>query len=223
MFENLEIKFEMAAPVAVMEYLYFDSILAAAVLKEKMGDDYFDIKPKEKDLKNIDLPLDNKFDVWCASIGFGENREFIGSWCKRWDNKNDDIVKFSENVKNRIDIAMGYFKGYHMPIVLKAFKEIHFYARGEYCEIERLLKNHVHYVGKKASQGYGEIKNITINRIDEDRSIFFNKKPMRPIPVESCKDYIDIAAKDKIKLNIMIHPIKPPYWRTDCMEYCFMP
>jgi CRISPR type IV-associated protein Csf3 len=223
MFENLEIKFEMAAPVATMEYLYFDGILAAAVMKENMGDDWFDIKPGEKDLKKVELPLDSKYGVWCASIGFGKNREFIGSWCKRWDSANDDLVKFDEKNKKRVDIASGHYKGYHMPLVIKSFKTITFYASGDYVEIIRLLNKHIHFIGKKASQGHGEIGKILVNKIDEDKSLFYEDKPMRPIPVEECKDYIDLAAGKNIKLNIMQHPVKPPYWRTDCMEYCFMP
>jgi CRISPR type IV-associated protein Csf3 len=223
MFENLKIKFIMASPTAAMEYLYFDGILAAATVKEKMGEDYFDIKPKEKDLRHIELPLDRKYGVWCASIGFGNHNEFVGSWCKRWDDKNDDIVKFPEKNKIRVDIASGGLKNYHIPLVYKSYKEIVFYARGNYETIKRLLDNHIFYIGKKASQGYGEIKEIIIDKINDDYSLFKDGYPVRPVPVEEYKEYFEEAAANNTKLNITMHAAKPPYWRTDCMEYCFMP
>lgn len=222
MFENLKITFNMATPVAVMEYFYFDSILAAAVVKEKYGENYYDIKPTEKELKKIELPLEMKYGVWCGSVGFGENREYIGSWSKRWDDKNDDIVRFGKG-KERIDIRSGQFKNYHMPLVIKSYKNIVFYARGEYEEIINLLNNHIYYVGKKASQGYGEIKSIIVEKINEDYSLFKDGVPTRPIPVEACHEYLDIAAEKNLRLNIAKHAILPPYWRTDCLEYCFMP
>lgn len=216
MYKNMMVTMHMAAPVVVSGFLYLDGILAAAVMKEKLGETYFDMKPDESKLIEVDLPLEKRFGVWCTSIGYGDNREFVGSWTKRWDNKNDDIVNFGNKGKVRVDIACGYFKNYHMPLVIKSYKTITFYARGDVKEVERLLMTYITHIGKKASQGYGEILNFTVEKIAEDYSLVKNGKPTRPIPIDA-----DIKFEDDVQL--FKHALLPPYWRTDNLVACYMP
>lgn len=224
MFKNLEIKFYMNSPIVAIDYLHLDSILAAAIMKEKIGEEYYDYKPNESQLIDIDLPLDKKYGVWCSSIGFGNNKESIGSWCKRWENKYDDCVKFNGK-KERVDIGSGYFKSYHIPLVIKSYDYVIFYVRGDKEEISRLLNTYINYIGKKSSQGYGEIREIIINEIKEDWSCFKDNKPMRPIPIREYPNYLKDLINKGIEFTIQtgLYSIKTPYWRTDCLEKCYIP
>lgn len=223
MYKNMKITIHLASPVAVSGYLYLDGILAAAVMKEKLKDEYFDKKPNESELIEIELPLDKKYGVWCASVGFGDNREFVTSWTKRWENKYDDIIKFNEKAKMRVDIATGYFKNYHMPLIIKSYKQIIFYCRGNIAEVRRLLTTYITHIGKKASQGYGEIANITVEEIEEDYSLFKDGMPTRPIPVKQYHEYMEYCMQNGLQCNIQLHPANPPYWRTDNLIQCYMP
>jgi len=220
---NMKITMYMASPIATTGFIYLDGLLAAAVMKEKLGDEYYNNKPNEQELIDIDLPLVKQYGVWCASVGFGDNREAVASWSKRWDDKNDDIVKFKGKGKARVDIGSGHFKNYHMPLVIKSYKTINFYAKGDIKEVERLLTTYITHIGKKASQGYGEILNMKFEEIDEDYSQFKGGRPTRPIPVSQYPEYKEWCLANDIYMIIAKHPIKPPYWRTDCIEWCYMP
>lgn len=209
----------MSTPIATIGYIYLDSILSAAKAKEILKDEFYNNKiagTKEMIDEMLSKILDKKYDVYCASVGIGENREFVTSWTKKWHDKNDDIVKI-EGKKQRVDIGAGHFKNYHMPIILKSYKEVIFYARGDKEEIERLLKNNIFYVGKKGSQGYGRIREIIVEEIEQDWSILKEGKLIRPIPAKYCKE-LNLEGFDFQRL-----PIIPPYWRKDHNELCVMP
>jgi CRISPR type IV-associated protein Csf3 len=223
MFDNIKITFKMASPIAVTNFLHIDSILAAAYIKENLGEEYFNRIANNTDFIEFELPLDKKYGVYCASIGIGDHREFMGSWCKRWDDKNDDIVKFSNKVKQRIDIGSGYFKSYHIPLIIKSYKEIVFYIRGDIKQVDYLLNKHIFYIGKKASQAYGEIREIIIEKVNYDYSMFKDGYPMRPIPVRQYSDYIKQCVEEQKEFTIDNYSVKLPYWRTDFIEMCFMP
>lgn len=226
MFKNLKIIMKMGSLIAAVHPLHLDSILSAAKAKELLGEEYYSgeniVGTKEMIDEMLSSILDKKYGVYCASCGIGEYREFVGSWSKRWDSKNDDIVNF-EGKTERIDIGAGHYKNYHMPLILKSYKEIIFYARGDKKEIERLLNTYIHYIGKKASQGYGKIRDIVIEEIEKDYSIIKNDKLMRPVPVKYAGDIIEALIRNQKHIYKNKYPEYPPYWRTDNLVDCIMP
>jgi len=228
MFENCKITFRMSTPIAIMGYIFLDALISAACAKEMLGDDYYNGLMNQKDLNGghefntDDLPIyfNKTLNIYHASTGFGDNLESVCSWSKRWDNKNDNIVKFKGNTKGRVDIGAGYYKNYHMPIIIKSYKNIYFYANCEIKKVEYLLNKYIHFIGKKPSQGYGEIKEIIVKKMNNDYSIWDksnNNKHIlrRPIMVSS--------QKNKLSNRIEKISVRPPYWRTDYLEYCYMP
>jgi CRISPR type IV-associated protein Csf3 len=221
MFKNLKITAMMSSPICAIEPISLDAIISAAKAMEIVGDDYYSGKNVCGSKEMIDGILskifDKKYDVYCASIGIGENREFIGSWSKRWDTRNDGIVKQDKKGKHRADTGSGYFKNYHMPMILKSYKNIVFYARGDKEELKRLLDNNIHSVGKKRSQGYGRISKWVIEEIGEDNSIVNEVVLMRHIPFEHKDELGDI------KHYVAEKPLIPPYWRNDNIVKCICP
>jgi CRISPR type IV-associated protein Csf3 len=226
MFKNFKAIAYMRTPIAAIDPIILDSIISAAKAKELLGEDFYtgeNVAGTKEEIESMLNPILDKQDgVYCTSIGLGDNREYVGSWSKRWDDKNDDIVEFRGRGKKRIDIGAGYYKNYHMPLVLKSYKTITFYVRGDMGEIERLLNNYIFYLGKKGSQGYGQIRKWEFEEIEENWSVWKDNKPMRPIPVEHCEEYIDAQMKAGEPINARQHPILPPYWRKET-ELCLMP
>lgn len=224
MFKNFKVIAHMATPIAITDFITLDSIISAAKAKELLKDDYYAganvCGTKEQIDEYLGKLLDKKYRVYCTSAGVGDNKEFITSWSKRWDDKNDDMVNGFRG-KVRVDTGAGYFKNYHMPLVVKAYKTISFYVRGNLEEVKRLLEEHIYYLGKKGSQGYGQVQKWEFEEIEEDYSLFKDGKPMRYIPVTECLNYIKRNSNNDIKMQEKA--IIPPYWREDNREICIMP
>lgn len=219
MFKNFKVVMHMKSPVAVMDNIILDSIISAAACKEILGDDYYagnnETGTKEMQYSVLGKIIDKKYDVYCTSYGFGDNREFLVNWNKRFDTKYDNYVDLGK--KGRLDIGAGYFKNYHMPLIVRSYKTINFYVRGDLKKIKELLENYIHFIGKKSAQGYGEIAKYEFEEIKEDYSIIKENKLMRHIPIKY---------KGELNLNenkIMEKSIIPPYWRLDNREICLIP
>lgn len=224
MFSNFRVIAKLGSPIATVDNIILDSIISCALAKEELKDDFFDGGNKYGTKEEIDnwlgKILDKKYNVYCTSIGFGDYKEGVCNWSKRFDTENDDLIAFSGKVKQRIDIGGGYFKNYHSPLNIKSYKTMTFFVRGDLEKIKYLLNKHIHFIGKKGSQGYGEILEWVFEKIDEDISVLQNNKPMRPIPIH---EIMDVLSADEINFNIQEHAIIPPYWRKDNREVCVVP
>lgn len=222
MFKNFKVIAYMGSPIATIDNIILDSIISCAVAKEQLGDEFYNGSNKYGTKEQLDDWLgeiiDKKQRVFCSSIGFGDTQENTTSWSKRFDVKNDDLIAFKGKGKERLDIGAGHFKNYHMPLVIRSYKTITFYIRGDLNKIKELLENHIHYLGKKGSQGYGEVLKWDFIEIENDYSLWKDNKPMRPIPANECIDYIE-----NNNYNMRSHAIIPPYWRNDNIELCIMP
>lgn len=227
MFKNFKAIAHMRTPMAAIDPIILDSIITAAKVKEILSDEYYSGKNVYSNKEIIDKTLgpilDKQYGVYCTSAAVGNYREYVGSWVKRWDDGDDDIVKFKKGGKERVDIGSGAFKNYHMPIVLKSYKDITFYVRGDMEEVERLLENYIFYLGKKCNQGYGQIREWEFKETKENWSIWQHNKPMRPIPIKHCQAYIESQMQSGETVNARRHPVIPPYWRNDNIELCIMP
>lgn len=226
MFKNFTAIAYMRTPIAAVDPIILDSIITAAKTKEILQDEFYagaNVYGTKAEIDEmLGKILDKKSGVYCTSIGLGESREFVGNWVKRWDDKNDDIVDFKKG-KVRVDVATGHLKNYHMPIVLKSYDAVVFYVRGDMEEIKRLLESHIYYLGKKGSQGYGQINKWELIEMDEDYSVWKGNEPMRPIPISECEEYIEEKMRGNEYLDTRLYPLIPPYWRNDNVETCVMP
>lgn len=221
MFKNFKAIAHMKTPIATIDNIILDSIISAAKAKEILKEEFYSGKnicgTIEKVRSMLDDILDRDKGVYCTSVGFGDNRESITSWSKRWNEQDDELVKFKGKGKKRVDIGAGFYKNYHMPVVTKSYKTISFYVRGDLGEVERLLENYISYLGKKGSQGFGQVRKWEFVEIEKDYSIFKDGKLMRPIPAK--QDKIDFEIKNMVARQ---HPTTPPYWRPE-RELCLMP
>lgn len=223
MFQNLKITAKMRTQVCFSEYLRFDCILSAAKAKDILADTYYS---QGKQCGDIQLVIDTlskflkfneKLGVFHASCAISDN-EFVTAYSKRWNSAFDRAVSFKGKGRAEIDTARGFFKAYRNALVYHAMPEIVFYAVGDKAEIERLLQN-IAYLGKKSSQGYGEIKEWKVEVISEDKSIFDNKKLMRMVP---CVSYVEAGYSVLGDMNTAEIAIIPPAYRAE-KKLCFAP
>lgn len=220
MFKNLKITAKLSSPISITDNIILDTLILLGVAKQTLKDDFFlrqNTCFSVEEVKELLNPiLDTKLDVFCASYGFGKSTEFTTRWCKKFHTKDDDLILFKGKGKQRVETGSGHFKNYHMPLVVKSFKEIVFFARGDKEKIKQALDN-VYFIGKKSSQGYGEVREWIIEEIEEDCSVLDkNNNPMRNIPAK----YLKEVGLDKI-LEYENYPIVPPYKREE-KEFCII-
>jgi hypothetical protein len=209
-YEPLKITATLTSPYVTTDYIFFDSLISSAVWQECMQEKAYTIPENKSEVFYIPLPLKLvgiKEPFYAASIGFPKDAvDGIAYWRKHTDIES----------KKKINIGSGEFKRYNMPMPYTSTDEIVFYANGSIAEIKRLL-TWIPSIGKKRTQGYGNIKSWTVESSEHDWSIVCDGVPMRPIP---------ISEATQLHLNCkveMFFAYKPPYWHRANMTPCYMP
>lgn len=224
MFTNFKVIMYMGSPVATTDDIILDSIISAAICKEQFSENYYSGKNKygtKKEVKSmLDPILDKKMGVYCTSKGIGNNREQTSHWVKYFDSENSELIKAKEKGKQKIRLTSGYFKIYRIPFTLRSYKTLTFFVRGDKEKIKNLLENNINFVGKKSSQGYGEILKYEFLDCEEDYSLFDKDgNIMRHIPV---REFVKTEKCPSEKNFFKECPVIPPYWRNDCREICIL-
>lgn len=212
---NLKIVAELAAPVAFIDFLCLEGALSYAVFREMKGDDYENADGISQ-LKRFDLPFMNYWNGLCKiSSGFVNGGSFKSIYHKKWDEEYDDIVDFKGN-REKITVGTGQLKSYSMPLRVVASPKVVFFADGEKERISQLLNEYVFFLGKKASQGWGQVRHWRIEEIKEDYSISKDGQAMRPIPMTLANS---IALYGKVRYT----GFRSPFWNPDNMTACIVP
>lgn len=209
-FEPLKITAVLTSPYVSTDYIFFDALVSSAVWQDCMKDKAFNTPENKTDVFYIPLPLKligTKEPFYSASIGFPKQAiEGISRWRKHTDIES----------KKKIQIGSGEFKRYDMPMPYTSTEEIVFYANGNKAEIERLL-DYIPSIGKKRTQGYGNVRKWQVEQSDHDWSIVRDGVPMRPIPISE-------AAPFNLKCDVeMLFAVRPPYWHRSNLTKAFMP
>ena len=206
----LKITAVLTSPYVSTDYIFFDALISSAVWQDCMKEKAFNIPENKTDIFYIPLPIKQvgtKEPFYAASIGFPKHAvEGTARWRKQTDIES----------KKKIRIGSGEFKRYDMPMPYTSAEKIIFYANGNKAEIERLLA-YIPGIGKKRTQGYGNVRSWYVEELDHDLSIVKDGMPMRPIPVYE-------AAPFNLKCDVvMLFATRPPYWHRANLTKCFMP
>ena len=208
-----QIKFFMDAPICYIDRPIFDSILAYCWMQDRYGHVPQKLNLSKEELETFDeLPLvRHPIGYFQASIMFFKKEiEFIGSWKKRWHNKDDQIADFGK-LKRKVDVSAGTFKSYSMPMSLHSVPEVSFFFESDNVgEVERLIDCYLAGMGKKRSQGYGFWNHFEISESDRK----FEAEILRPIPIQQ---------EDITGLNVRYCGWKIPYWLPENMALCIYP
>lgn len=208
-----KITFRLTSSISFIDKPCFDGILAYAWTKEHFGTVQARLSiPKDELIDfNAVLPIMvHENGYFLASHMFFDGNcaiEQTSSWKKRWASKHDQIADFGKS-KRKIDVGRGEFKSYDMPINLVNTPEVWFFFHSDDIKmVEHLIDKHICFLGKKRSQGYGEISDFAIEEIPDQKII-------RPVP----KKFFTSIPPGEIKYCAW----KPPYWLPDNFDICII-
>lgn len=211
-----KITFTLKSAVSFVELPTFDGLLAWCYMKDKYGSVPQKLNLAKEELESFDdLPLvkheDGYFMASWMRFDEGKALEFTGSWKKRWANEHDHLADFGKKVK-KVRVTAGEYKSYNMPIVLHRVRDVWFYFDSNNVEEVKRLLSHLWGIGKKTSQGYGEISIFNIEQVDYNPF----EQIIRPIPVK--QDDL----KNLRMINMRLMGWKPPYWLPENQEFCII-
>lgn len=212
-----KITFRMKSPIAFIDRLCFDGVLAWCYLKDKHGI----VEQKQsynnpEDLFN-DMPILKHPDGWFIAswMLYDEEQavESTGSWKKRWANEHDHFADFGKK-KAAVMINKGDHKSYDMPIVIQRIAKVWFYFASDNVDrVRALVQNHLWGLGKKTGMGFGEIESFEIEAVTYDP---FITQIIRPVPAK------DEDLKNLNSLNLRMMGWRPPYWAQENQAFCIV-
>jgi hypothetical protein len=214
--QTYKITFKLATPIAFIDIPTFDGLLAYAHAREVCKPTGFVQKlsiAKEEmiDFSKMPIAMHEKGYFMASRMYWNEKEavEHTQRWRKRWDTKHDELADF-EHLKRKVRINSSEFKSYDMPLRCVSIDKVWFYFQSNSLpEVDRLVRKWIYFLGKKRSQGYGEITFFNIEKAEFDFSGNF-----RPIPIEFC----DINKPGEY--NVQYTAWRPPYWLPDNFTQC---
>ena len=207
--------------VAGAEDLPIDSILAAAWMRRHEPEAYYQSRHliTVDNLIDAELPLlkinpDTPLWYWAAS--FVVWPEVAANDFHYWNKRIDHREMHRVGDVKRLDIKAGRYKAYHMPIPTRAALELRWWVVGDKAEIESLLFS-ITSIGKKKSQGWGAVRQWTVEPMAEDWSCYREGKPTRTIPLEE-----GWQTKRQDGFHIGLRTFRPPYWFAPLQTMCML-
>jgi len=216
-FIPFKITFKLRTPVCVTTpWINFDGLLGHLIMMDTFGQDFF-VLPKKLNLtpyleqvgNRRLLPIKKTGEIYHCSVSlFSPHSIHLTQIYKRFEER------WAGNLRQKkIRIGSGHFRAYAMKEVYIPAKEIIFYVNGDMKLIERLIRSYLVSLGNDNRIGFGAIKNIVFEEMEEDWSLVANGIAMRPIPVSMCEEYDDAT----------YIAYKGPYWEPRNVALCVPP
>ncbi len=217
-----KVTFQLRTPVCFIDRPLFDAMIAYAYAREYLGNKFKQgLNYDESELIDFEaMPITKHPDgYFLASWMFWDSEkeiEFTGSWKKRWANEYDHLADFGKQ-KRKVRINAGPYKSYDMPINLHTIPEVWFYFESDnVSEVARLLEKWIYGIGKKRSQGYGEIRDY---QIEEEDNMEWHDGVLRPVPITE-EQFNQLMKSDNVKVGVTYTGYRPPYWLPSNQGYC---
>lgn len=215
---RVDIKFR--TPCVLQDDLYFDTLVSAAYAKKVLQADFY----KGKQAGDIDLVrntlsqyIDTEYSVFkCSKLFLKSDNEATTFYTKRFHFEGANKIKLK--AKN-IDTGRGYTKNYHKHMQYRVAYAGCFYVSGDLLKIQALLTAYITHIGKKASQGYGEVASYNFCVMEKFPWIIEDKL-VRNIPAQEFNKLLHDKKLLKINKQCGYKAIVPPYWRDET-EFCF--
>ncbi len=214
-FNPFRIIFYLSSPICLTTpFINLDSVIDHLMFAEKLGR-YFFITPKKMNLSRLGKRIHRKpygafiqdgIVLPAITSGIIDNQKYhIETIYKRFE---DRFVNFTGKIRNN----QGHFKSFAMKHIYIPATKITFEIHGDRDFIEQLFDRNLFALGNDIRIGYGAIKKIETESINEF-SLIKDGFAQRPIPVEFCHSYEDAA----------IIPYRPPYWAKSNNKLCVVP
>jgi len=216
-FQPFKVEIKLGAPLLLANpYIHGDSVLTALLMKRILGDEYYNLPAKSPIPvdKILRLPLKQTKGVYHASVSqFDTDVIKTETVYKRFDEEHLD------NVKTRITkvrLGQGFYKNYMMKFPVIPTRTVTFYYNGSMRECENILGD-LTALGKKTDIGYGIVRKITFEEIDQDCSFVKDGQCMRPFPAK------DFEGEYGIPSVAQRLAWKAPYWDKKNIAMCAAP
>ena len=210
-FEPFVVYFRLRAPVMLNHpWLHFDGVLAHLLRLERDGRAFYALPAKEvvrSSTQEIFQILRTTENVFHASVSFFSEPKRIGS--------AQYYKRFEENrcpARRKINLGSGRYRNWMLRGVVVAADHCYFYSCGKIDRIAQLL-HHLPALGDNTRIGFGAIHSWHIERLPHDRSLVWQGRAMRPIPVRLLESY-----SEAVRLAW-----RPPYWGAESIDLCAPP
>ena len=226
-----ELTIDLGAPVAAEDpFLHLDGVLSRAAGIESIGfaglEDLSEDVPPEYFMGEMPLEQTIIGDEWvwnasAAIIGLpGTDDANQTTTTKHWHTKNwrkrFDVVLEHQARRTNINLKTGEFKAYDAALPYTPADELTFYFEGEPDRVTELLERHIPAIGKKRSQGYGQINAISVEETDAESAILQNGVTMRSLPTS-------FGSRLPEQVHIEDRTVRPPYWHQDNKRMAYPP
>lgn len=159
--------------------------------------------------EHVAMPLEirGQGDVWYYACSFAYPQpwwfaEGQDHWNKRFDQSYVSLVDF-QGRRGKIHVGQGRYRSYHMPVFYRVAPKVTWYCVGDSKGIESLLYG-VSHLGKKRSQGWGEVMEWEVQHWAHDWSERDAEGRLtRALPAE---------VNGGVPLDLKLYGLRPPYW-----------
>ncbi len=213
---NYKITIEFGSSLIFDHIPTFDGLLAYAAVREELGQEGMksatSLTAEEIEWSNGLIPLrQDERGVFMASwLLWDENAHAQGgvSWKKRFEEKHSHLVDFGGK-RRKVKINAGQFKSYNVPMTTHSIRQGWFFFQTDDLDrVINLFDTHICGLGKKRSQGYGDIVGYDIRPIDYDP---FSGTVIRPVPTDDPEEEGILMAW------------RSPYWEPSNFAVCRRP
>lgn len=195
-------------------WLKLDSLLLKAALVEKYGAAFAALPPifpstPAEQLEYPDMPLERRerhgqwyYACSWADVEAATVQTFASAYVRRFSEQA--VRKYASNRRLVVHTGKGADKSVQEVVRWRIVSELTWYAVGDIAEIKRLLEAHYSSIGKKESQGCGQLcpyPNGDLWRVEASSSDYSERdatgKPTRGLPVAR---------------GGVLYPVRPPYY-----------
>ena len=207
------VEVRLAAPVSLNHpWLHLDGILAHLAVNRVAGREQYSRPTKAvqsysaRDLGIYANAL-ARTPVPQASISYFGPHERLCSlqFFKRFEERGFPA-------RRKIAMGYGHFRAWMMRVVYVPAEWAVFYGRGN-VEMVRDLLDDLTHLGNKSRAGWGAVASVLVEELGENRSLVWEGRAMRPLPVRILQRYeeaLPMAAS-------------APYWDPHNIEMCAPP
>lgn len=204
----------LATPVAISHpWLHLDSIMAHLATQRIMGRAYYDLPTKqpahlgerEKGKYAHIFPLIDGLVHASASIFSPGDKHGTLQYFKRYEAQGSPG-------RAKVNLGSGHYRNWMMRWVYVPAETVTFFGFGRIAHIHDLLPDLTH-LGNDTRVGWGRIQSMEVQETEEDWSVVYQGRAMRPIPVRLLTSWSDSAPM----------ACRPPYWARESIEECAPP
>jgi hypothetical protein len=114
--------------------------------------------------------------------------------------------------RRKIAMGFGHYRAWMLRVVYVPAEWAVFYGRGDVGLVRDLLDDLTH-LGNKTRAGWGRVASVSVEEIEENRSLVWEGRAMRPLPVRILRRWSDALPM----------AAQAPYWDPSNVEMCAPP